>query len=333
MIYNVEGNVVGTDVSPELMDTLLGMSKDVMYINNRGSEYRQSFYDGVHPNRKLSSISATVNLGCHTVMIGDSVDSLIPYIKVTATYADEYTEVVKDYTIQGTISLGNNSITIIYGGKSTTVIVSAVAGLPAGYTRLEYIYTDGRQYMDTGLTSDDVDYAEYEIMVRSQWYVKGGNILSSDNFRFPYLSGDNANGFKSRIAFFHRGNGDNKVSSGSYIYPWDFDERHLLSGYDANGAVSVDGKQLFSVPKGSSSASEPLYIFTGGASKVINGSPDTAYSFMGRLYGMKLYKNNTLIRNYIPCKDSNNEAGLYDIVNDAFLKSASDKRLLRGGEV
>lgn len=265
-------------------------------------------------------------------MAGDNVETLRNYIIVTATYGDGYAEPIKAFTLTGTIVSGANTITIGYMGKLTTVSVTAVNALPTGYTRLEYIYTDGRQYIDPGLNTDDVDFAEYEVMVRSQWYVKGGNILSSDNCKFPYLSGDNTLGPKSRIAFTYAGNGDSSVSSGSYAFPWNFDERHTLGGFGSGGAVTVDGTQLFAVTKGSA-ASDALYLFAGGASRITSGVPDTSYAFMGRLYGMKLYKNNALIKNYIPCKDSTGEAGLYDLVDEEFLKSASEKKLFRGGEV
>lgn len=332
MIYNVNGDVVGTDMSSSIKEAMLDLARNVAYINSNGVECYQEIYDEMYPDRELSSISAVTNLGCHTVMAGDSAASLHPYIKVTATYGDGFTAAVNDFTLSGTISSGSNTITVSYMGETATVSVTAVAALPSGYTRLEYIYTDGRQYINPSLNSGDVDFAEYEVMVRSQWYVKGGNILSSNTCKFPYLTGDNTNGFRSRIGFTNRGNGDNKVTSGSYLFPWKFDERHTLSGFASGGAVSVDGTQKFAVPVGSA-ASDALYIFAGGADRISGNVPDFSYAFIGRLYGMKLYKNNTLIRNYIPCKDSNNEAGLYDVVNSTFLKSASAKRLFRGGEV
>lgn len=333
MIYDVNGNVIGTEgLSQAMKQALLDLADNVAFISGNGPECRQVFYDELHPDRTLSSISAVTDLGCHTPLAGDSAESLRPYIQVTASYEDGYTQPVASFTLSGALTAGANAVSVGYGGQTATVTVNVSAALPSGYTRLEYVYTDGRQYVDPGLNSDDVDYAEYEVMVRSQWFVKGGNILSADNFKFPYLSGDNTNGFKSRIAFTYAGNGDSSVISGSYVYPWNFDERHTLGGFGSGGAVTVDGVQLFSASKGSA-ASEPLYIFAGGASRIVDGAPNTSYSFMGRLYGMKLYKNNALIKNYIPCKDSSNEAGLYDIVGNQFLKSASEKKLFRGGEV
>ena len=333
MIYDVNGHVVGAEgMSAAMQQALLDLSESVAYINDNGPECYQAFYDEMYPNRELESIAAVLNLGCYTVMAGDNVERLRPYIKVTASYGDGYTSDIKDFTLSGTIASGSNTVTVGYMGETATVTATAVNALPSGYTRLEYVYTDGRQYINPSLNSDDVDFAEYEVMVRSQWFNKGGNILSSDNCKFPYLSGDNTNGFRSRIQFNHAGNGDNKVSSGSYLFPWSFDERHTLSGFGSGGSVAVDGVQLFAVPRGSA-ASDALYIFAGGASRIVDGMPNESYAFMGRLYGMKLYKNSTLIRNYIPCKDSTGEAGLYDLVTNTFLKSASEKKLLRGGEV
>jgi hypothetical protein len=333
MVYDVSGNVVSSSgFSPAIAEAMYELAKNVAYVSDKGPECCQAFYNELYPNRELSSISAVANLGCHTVLAGDAAESLRPYLSVTATYGDNYTEAIKNFTLSGTIAAGSNTITVTYMDETATVTVAAVNALPSGYARLEYIYTDGRQYIDPSLNTTDVDYAEYEVMVRSQWYIKGGNILSSNNFKYPYLSGDNTNGFLSRIGFYYAGNGDSSVTSGSYLFPWKFDERHTIAGFGSGGAVTVDGVQKFAATKGSAS-SEPLYIFAGGANRIDGNTPNTSYSFMGRLYGMKLYKNNTLIRNYIPCKDSNNEAGLYDIVGGQFYKSASDKKLMRGGEV
>ena len=37
-----------------------------------------------------------------------------------------------------------------------------------------------------------------------------------------------------------------------------------------------------------------------------------------RLYSAKIWDNDILIRDYVPCKNSNGEIGLYDFVNNQF---------------
>lgn len=72
----------------------------------------------------LSSISATYNGG--NVAVGTSVNSLTG-ITVTGTYSDGSTSGITGYTLSGEIVEGSNTITVSYGGKTTTFTVIGVA--------------------------------------------------------------------------------------------------------------------------------------------------------------------------------------------------------------
>lgn len=73
---------------------------------------------------ELTSISATYSGG--SVPAGTLVESLSG-ITVTAHYSDGSTSIVSGATRSGTINAGENTITITYKGKSTTVVVVGVA--------------------------------------------------------------------------------------------------------------------------------------------------------------------------------------------------------------
>lgn len=90
----------------------------------------------------LSSISAVYTQGNRTVFSNDSLDSLKPYLVVTATYSDSSTETVSadDYTLNGTLVAGTSTITVSYGGKTDTFDVTVTEFvIPSGYTRYDYI--------------------------------------------------------------------------------------------------------------------------------------------------------------------------------------------------
>ena len=59
----------------------------------------------------------------------DSLDSLKPDLVVTATYSDSTTATVPsaDYTLSGTLTAGTSTITVSYGGKTTTFSVTVSA--------------------------------------------------------------------------------------------------------------------------------------------------------------------------------------------------------------
>ena len=100
--------------------------------------------------KTLSSISATYTGG--SVSVGTSVNSLTG-ITVKATYSDGSTETVTGYTLSGSISnAGNNTITISYGGKSTTITVTGYT-TGSGELVMKTGTVSGTSTIDTGLSS------------------------------------------------------------------------------------------------------------------------------------------------------------------------------------
>ena len=80
----------------------------------------------------LSSISAVFTQGTHTVYSDDTLDSLKPYLVVTATYSDSSTAVVpdSDYTLSGTLTVGTSTITVTYGEETDTFTVTVTQAVP-----------------------------------------------------------------------------------------------------------------------------------------------------------------------------------------------------------
>ena len=65
--------------------------------------------------------------------------------------------------------------------------------------------------------------------------------------------------------------------------------------------------------------SKPLYIFT------LNGYIQATTQFVGSLYYFKIYENDIIQRNFIPCvRISDGSIGLYDLVNHNFHEAKGD---------
>ena len=97
---------------------------------------------------ELVSISA-VYTQSGTVYDTDSIDSLKADLVVTATYSDSSTETIPstDYTLSGTLEVGTSTITVLYGGKTTTFTV-----VVSDQSFVEWDYTDGDNGTITLLT-------------------------------------------------------------------------------------------------------------------------------------------------------------------------------------
>ena len=78
--------------------------------------------------KTLSSISA-VYTQSGTVYTTDSLDSLKSDLVVTAHWSDNTTSTVAstDYTLSGTLTAGTSTVTVSYGGKTTTFNVTVTA--------------------------------------------------------------------------------------------------------------------------------------------------------------------------------------------------------------
>ena len=108
------------------MDTLF--SKAAYADDDAASSYA-TFHAWATANH-LTSISAAYTQSGE-VYTDDDLDSLKGDLVVTATYSDSTTAVIPaaDYTLTGTLAEGTSTITVSYGGKTTTFDVTITAPL------------------------------------------------------------------------------------------------------------------------------------------------------------------------------------------------------------
>jgi len=69
-----------------------------------------------------------------------------------------------------------------------------------------------------------------------------------------------------------------------------------------------------------------LYLFA------TTGYTDNLYLSHGKIYYCKIWDNGTLVRNFIPCKNTSNVVGMYDTVNKVFYSSETSEPLIAGNE-
>ena len=77
---------------------------------------------------ELESIDVVLTLGTTYIYTTDDLDRLKQYLTVTAHWADDTTTTVNNYTLSGTLTVGSNTITVTYQGKTDTFSVTAYTG-------------------------------------------------------------------------------------------------------------------------------------------------------------------------------------------------------------
>lgn len=157
------GKQTGTGLSTEAIDKLEEVGNYLAYTTaDGGSKWTElisilrngSSGDSGGTEVTISSISATYTGG--DVEEGTALSDLTG-ITVIATYSDGSTATVTGYTLSGEIAEGENTITVSYGGKTTTFTVIGTASVSAGETIVYNVFTG--EYINSGYSGDN--YTNY----------------------------------------------------------------------------------------------------------------------------------------------------------------------------
>lgn len=290
---------------------LLNIFRHVAYIDDQGQHY----YDALEAALGLSPVSITAVYNPYdTVIVGDSLERLHGNLTVTATYVGGATEQVQNFTLSGSVVEGTNTLTITYKGISTTVTVTAVA-LPAGYTRVSAVVTDGTQYINSGLNETHIAGlgVVYKARRTDELQNGSGHILSAKAYFTPYAQYRTSTDGNMRTLFANRfGNSDVPAP-----IDWTVNEDMLFEAY-LNGSDNVycNGELKFSLQVGDTApASGNALIFFGYGDK----PTASRFRFVGKFYFLQLYNGSTLVHNYLPMLNASSVAGLYDTVTGSFL--------------
>jgi len=208
--------------------------------------------------------------------------------------------------------------------------------LPEGYAEVEYIQSNGTQYINVGsfntnyrIVIDAEPLGEGTLFGGYDWFSTG----ISKPVAYTYFLGGV---FAPSIGF-------NYYTSGFKTTSDDITPRRILIEADAYmDTVSLNGKTLSIAAGNTSSAGSfkktirKLGLFARIDYPKTQSKPYAPANFISaRLYSCRIYSNTTnLLKDFIPCvQASSGTVGLYDIVNNVFYKSESDTEFAAGPAV
>lgn len=210
-----------------------------------------------------------------------------------------------------------------YGNAGSGSFLSAPvpADLPEGYTQVEYIQSDGNQYVDTGFkpNQDTRVVMDFELLSVTGQYadpIFGVRTSASSNAYYFWCSG-------TLVAAEQYQSGYN---NGSVYLAAQRVGRHTVDK-DKN-VTTVDGVTTAQSAYAAFTASWNLLLFQ----SYNNGSLYSQTTHM-RLYACQLYDDGTLIRDYVPCTNPSGAAGLYDTVGQQFYGNAGTGAFTAGPSV
>lgn len=188
-----------------------------------------------------------------------------------------------------------------------------MASLPSGYTKLEYIESSGTQYIDTGVSNFPAQSTR--VILDVDWLSGTGDYFGcAQSQRNWYVEA-----FQST-----------KIYSGFLDESRSANIATVIGRYtvDKNGAsTNVNGVKIDHAGA-NTSISKSIYLLANNESSGVSGIADAA-----RIYSCKISSSSGLIRQFVPCKNSSGEVGLYDEVNDVFYGNAGTGVFIAGPEV
>ena len=194
--------------------------------------------------------------------------------------------------------------------------------LPEGYTELAWIESTGTQYVDTGFKHNQdtrvVMDAQLTSVSENVWLFEGRNgtgstsSLASKSVFFYYAS-------TSLWTSDYGGSGDRLDFSG--IESTD----RLLIDYNKN--VCTINSQTVTHTATTFQSNYNLFLLADNRAGTVRGM------CQAKLYFCQIYDNGILVRDYVPCINSDDEVGLYDLVTATFFGNSGTGAFIAGDVV
>lgn len=203
-------------------------------------------------------------------------------------------------------------------GTSYTGLSAATSDYTCYYQEVEYIQSTGTQYIDTGVKANTTEKFEIDIKI-NDLSQNGALIAGWDTTKYSQLCfNTNVNGWIVQWGSTWTGYGTKDTLR----------HMHILDLVNAKYSIDTDDYSV-TTPIVNESSTRNMYILAG------NNNGSVYRLTKANLYSCKIYDNNVLIRNFVPCYSlttvtnskgvqvPSGTAGLYDTVNDVFYTNAN----------
>ena len=228
----------------------------------------------------------------------------------------------------GTFTAGAETMagtSISLAGSSATNNKIQSTSLPSGYTQLEYLQSDGKQCIDTGI----VPTSNMRFVGNTYCQKTTG---SGDNYIFS--SGTRYDNF---VGILLANAGSVLIGSGSVVNSYYGSSVVEMGDCDCyNFDMSVgDTKTIIKSNFLSNEIKEITYTsrtLTTANIHLFNASWYRT-GYMVRIYNFTMYSENVLVRDFVPAKNANGVLGMYDLVEGKFYTNSGSGSFTAGDEV
>ena len=178
--------------------------------------------------------------------------------------------------------------------------------LPNGYKRLEYIKSSGTQYIDSGILPTQ----NTRIDLRVSTSQTGSHTIAGADVSWT------GNGFSIGVGFAHYGTETANIS--------EMNDGNVHEISLNKNVLSVDGKVKYTFSSQTFSVAYSLTLFANNRSGSKGELTEATW------YPCKIYDNDVLTRDFIPCETDVGAVGLWDDANSVFYGNAGAGTFVAG---
>ena len=210
------------------------------------------------------------------------------------------------------------SVTITSGFEYVTL---KPTNIPASYQEVEYLYSDGNQYIVTPVTTASNQVIRVKFLISSD--SKSNRVFSSVDGSTQLIPQTKTNTSNAYLAMNYASGSSSSLATAPRIAEnvvYDFT-------LHTNTTVTINGVDYANQGNyGGASGNSPIWLF--------KKNTDTTARMTGNIYLFTITQGGSRIIDLIPCyRKSDSVAGMYDKVTDAFLTNSGSGNFIAGADV
>lgn len=176
------------------------------------------------------------------------------------------------------------------------------SGLPAGFTPLTYIQSNGTQRINTEFNPDQNTRVVFD--------------FEATNTAVAFYFGSRISNASAQYGFCQTASTKVRSDYGAKQTPLTVDTVLRRVTIDKNKETCMYNGTAITSAASTFASGYPLYLFA------MNNAGTAGNYCRGKLYACQIYDNGTLVRDYVPCMSDVDGIGLYDMVNGKFYPNA-----------
>ena len=277
----------------EAMEYVNEIFKELGYFRNM--EFKTDWFaDEITPKQSERYISNLKVLRSYLTMPSDTPATPNTINGMTIERANEIEKIIHDIDVVLEALQNNFVYSGVCGSGQNRIWQQRFRRKP--YSRVEYIESTGAQYIDMGISGNDKTKIEIKFVTAYQ-------------VGYPQIVGNMVTSSSAITFNLSRGAATSRWGSKTFDTGGRITANEICQIEMSNGGYYINGNSIWTPNANAFTTNGNMYLFKA------NGGSAT---FTGKIYYCKVYENNILVRDFVPCLNNNGIPCLLDKVQNRF---------------